>query len=216
MKKIMWMLGLCLILSVKSEGQIIGAVIIKVIKTIDLAIQKQQNKVIWLQNAQKTMENTMSKLKLDEITDWVSKQKELYADYYQDLKKVKDVITYYKRIKDITEKQISLVEAYKRAFSLFKSDNHFTPDEIEYMGKVYSGILSASVDNLDQMYMVISSFTTTMTDEARLAIINKAADALDKNYRDLTQFTTQNKMLSLHRSRDQQEVDVVRALYGIR
>jgi hypothetical protein len=55
-----------------------------------------------------------------------------------------------------------------------------------------------------------------MTDAARLAIINKAADALDKNYRDLTQFNTQNKLLSLHRSKDQQEVDVVRALYGIK
>lgn len=216
MKKITWILVLCLCISVKSEGQLIGTVVKKVIKAIDLAIQRQQNKVIWLQNAQKTLENTMSKLKLNEITDWVSKQKELYDDYYQDLKKIKDVITYYKRVRDITEKQISLVEAYKRAIFLFRSDSHFTPKEIEYIAKVYSGILSASVDNLDQIYLVITSFTTTMTDEARLATINKAADALDKNYRDLTQFTTQNKLLSLHRSRDQQEVDVMRSLYGIR
>ncbi len=194
---------------------IIKEILIKVIKAIDLAIQKQQNKVIWLQNAQKTLENTMSKLKLDQITDWVSRQKELYADYYNDLRKVKDIITYYQRIKTISDKQVQLVEAYKRAFSLFKSDNHFTPEEIAYMGRVYTGILDASVNNLDQVFMVISSFTTTMTDEARLAIINKAADALDKNYRDLTQFNTQNKILSLHRSKDQQEVDVVRALYGI-
>lgn len=220
MKKILWMLALCFGLSmapVKSHAQIgiIKEILIKIIKAIDLAIQKQQNKVIWLQNAQKTLENTMSKLKLDQITDWVSRQKELYADYYNDLRKVKDIITYYKRIKGITEKQVLLVEAYKRAFGLFKSDDHFTPEEIEYMGRVYSGILEASVKNLDQVYLVISSFTTTMTDEARLAIINKAVDALDKNYRDLTQFNTQNKMLSLHRSRDQQEVDVIRALYGI-
>jgi hypothetical protein len=220
MKKIMWMLVLCFglcLAPVKSQAQvgIIKEILIKIIKAIDLAIQKQQNKVIWLQNAQKTLENTMSKLKLDQITDWVSRQKELYADYYEGLRKVKDIITYYQRIKAISEKQVQVVEAYKRAFNLFKSDNHFTVDEIAYMEKVYAGILDASVKNLDQVYMIISSFTTTMTDEARLAIINKAADALDKNYRDLTQFNTQNKILSLHRSKDQQEVDVVRALYGI-
>jgi len=218
MKKIVWMLVLCFGLSmapVKSDAQIIKAILIKIIKAIDLAIQKQQNKVIWLQNAQKTLENTMSKLKLAQITDWVSRQKELYADYYNDLRKVKDIITYYQRIKTISEKQVHLVEAYKRAFGSFKSDHHFTPEEIAYMEKVYAGILDASVKNLDQVNMVISSFTTTMTDEARIAIINKAADALDKNYRDLTQFNTQNKILSLHRSKDQQEVDVVRALYGI-
>jgi hypothetical protein len=220
MKRKVWMLTVCIglcLAPVKSHAQIviIKEILIKVIKAIDLAIQKQQNKVIWLQNAQKTLENTMSKLKLDQITDWVNKQKELYQDYYDDLKKVKDVITYYQRIKTISQKQVQLVEAYKRAFNLFRSDNHFTLEEIAYMEKVYSGILDASVKNLDQVYMVISSFTTTMTDEARLAIINKAADALDKNYRDLTQFNTQNKILSLHRSKDQQEVDIVRALYGI-
>lgn len=221
MKKFVFVMVLSfgLILSpVKSQAQIsiIKEVLIKIIKAIDLAIQKQQNKVIWLQNAQKALENTMSKLKLDQITDWVKKQKELYQEYYEDLKKVKDVITYYHRIKSLTEKQVQLVEAYKRAFALFKSDSHFTAEEIEYMGRVYAGILDASVDNLDQIHLVISSFTTSMTDEARLAIINKAADAIDKNYRDLTRFTTQNKLLSLQRSKDLREVEVVRALYGIR
>ena len=220
MKRKLWMLAVCLGLSlapIKSHAQIgiIKEILIKVIKAIDLAVQKLQNKTIGLQNAQKALENAMSKLKLDQITDWVNRQKDLYQGYYDDLKKVKDVIVYYQRIKTISEKQVQLVQAYKRAFNLFKSDNHFTVDEIAYMEKVYAGILEASVNNLDQVYMVISSFTTTMTDEARLAIINKAADALDKNYRDLTQFNTQNKILSLHRSKDQQEVDVVRALYGI-
>jgi len=55
-------------------AEIIKAAVKKVIKAVDLQIQRNQNKVIWLQNAQKTLENTMSKLKLDEITDWVDKQ----------------------------------------------------------------------------------------------------------------------------------------------
>ena len=42
---------------------------------VDLQVQRIQNKTIWLQNAQKTLENEMSKLKLDEITDWVQKNK---------------------------------------------------------------------------------------------------------------------------------------------
>jgi hypothetical protein len=49
--------------------EIIKAAIIKVIKAADLQIQRLQNKTIWLQNAQKTLENKMSQLKLDEIKD---------------------------------------------------------------------------------------------------------------------------------------------------
>lgn len=66
-----------------------------VIKAIDLRIQRLQNKTIWLQNAQKQLENVLSKVKLDEISNWTQKQKELYKEYYDELAKVKSIITYY-------------------------------------------------------------------------------------------------------------------------
>src|SRR5437762_2640643 len=119
MKKLIIIL-LCLITVMPVRSQLIGSVITAAIKAIDLQIQKLQNKTIWLQNAQKAVENTMAKLKLDEITQWVQKQQELYAQYYDELKKVRDIIAWYHRIKDITQKQLQLVAAYKRAYSLFK------------------------------------------------------------------------------------------------
>ena len=69
--------------------EIIRQGIKKVIIAVDLKIQRLQNKTIWLQNAQKTIENTMSKLRLDEIGDWVERQRKLYADYFDELHKVK-------------------------------------------------------------------------------------------------------------------------------
>ncbi|PHK25219.1 conjugal transfer protein TraI, partial [Nostoc linckia z16] len=74
----------------------------KVIKAIDLKIQKLQNKTIQLQNVQKQIENTLSKLKLDEISDWAQKQKDLYSKYYNELKEVKAIVSQYQRIRDIT------------------------------------------------------------------------------------------------------------------
>ena len=73
----------------------------KVIKAIDLKVQRLQNQTIWLQNTQKVIENSMSELHLNEITDWVQKQKDLYSDYYKGLAEVKSVITYYHQVKDI-------------------------------------------------------------------------------------------------------------------
>lgn len=186
-----------------------------VINAMDLAVQRLQNKTIWLQNAQKTLENTMSKLKLDEITGWVEKQRNLYKDYFDELKKVKSLIAYYQRIKSITEKQLRLVETYKRGFTLFKKDKHFSDREIEYMGKVYTGIINESLKNLDQIFLVINSFSTQMTDAKRLEIINSAADRIDQNFTDLQQFNTQNQLLSLQRAKDLREIELVKALYGI-
>jgi len=196
-------------------AEIIKAAVKKVIKAVDLQIQRLQNKTIWLQTAQKTLENTMSKLKLDEITDWVDKQKTLYKDYYEELQKVKAIISYYKRIKEITEKQVHLVEEYKRAWGLFKQDKHFTADELSYMGSVYSGILDESVKNLDQIFIVINSFQTQMSDAKRLEIINAAADRIDVNYNDLKTFNQQGVVISLQRAKAQNDVDVVKKLYGL-
>lgn len=187
----------------------------KVIKAIDLRIQKLQNKTIWLQNAQKKLENTLSKLKLDEISNWTQKQKDLYKNYYDELMKVKSIITYYQRIRDITQKQVRLVHEYERAWSVFQKDNHFNVDELVYMQKVYSGILNESMKNIDQIFLILDSFTTQMSDAKRLEIINTAADQIDANYDDLMLFNRQNVLLSLQRAKTKNDVDAVKKFYGI-
>ncbi|MFH7001167.1 conjugal transfer protein TraI [Flavobacterium plurextorum] len=195
--------------------EIVKAVTKKVIKAIDLGIQRLQNKTIWLQNAQKQVENTLSKLKLNEISDWTKKQRDLYKDYYEELQKVKSIITYYQRIKEISTKQTRLIEEYERAWRLFKKDESFKVSELEYMEKVYDGILEESMKNIDQIFLIIDSFTTQMSDLKRLEIINKAADQIDSNYNDLRLFNQQNVLLSLQRAKTDADVNKVKQFYGI-
>src|SRR6476661_4460553 len=111
MKKMMLMLILCMGLTIAPTQKshafvwvVIRAAIIKAIKAMDLAVQRLQNKTIWLQNAQKTMENTMSKLQLDQITDWVAKHKEQYTQYFDELHKVKAAISGYTKVREIMQK----------------------------------------------------------------------------------------------------------------
>ena len=194
---------------------IIKQAIKKVIIAVDLKIQRLQTKTIWLQNAQKVAENTMSKLKLDQITDWVQKQKDLYQNYFNELWEVKDVLSNYHRIKEITRQEIALVKEYHQAWNGVQQDGHFTPDEVLYIGQVYTGIIDASLKNLDQIALVINSFTTQMTDAKRMEIINRAADAMQTNLNDLRSFNSQNILLSLQRSKDENDVAVVKKMYGL-
>lgn len=189
--------------------------ITKIIKAVDLQIQRMQNKTIWLQNAQKVIENAMSKLKLAEIADWTERQRAQYQQYFDELWKIKTAISYYKRIKEITEKQVRLVKEYERAWGMVRADKHFTVDEISYMGKVYSGILNESIKNVDQLLLVINAFKTQMSDQKRLEIINAAGDKVDENYDDLLRFNKQNALLSLSRAKTDYDVIMVRRLYGI-
>lgn len=195
--------------------EVIKAGITKVIKAVDLKIQRLQNKVIWLQDAQKVLENKMSELKLTEIKDWVEKQKNLYADYFDELWKIKDAISTYQRVKEIIQKQISLVNEYSKAFALSKQDKNFTPGEITYMYNVYSGILDESVKNIEQVQLVVNAFVTQMSDGKRLEIINIASDNIDQNLADLRQFNQENIKISLQRAKDKNDIDAVKKLYGI-
>lgn len=223
MKKIgmIVLVGMVGVLSVdRAEAQMPIAEIIKqgikkVIIAVDLKVQRLQNKTIWLQNAQKELENVLSKTKLNDISGWVKKQKDLYGDYFDELWKVKNAITLYHRVKEIGEKQVAMVNSYKQAYRLFRQDSHFTPDELDYMGKVYSGMIDESLKNVDQLFLVVNAMTTQMSDAERIDIINAAGDAIDKTYNDMQTFNNESKLLSLHRSKDAGEIAVVKALYGL-
>lgn len=194
---------------------IIKKAIIWVIKAVDLIIQRIQNRTIGLQNAQKELENILSKMKLKEISEWTEKQKEQYRKYYEELSKVKSLISYYLRIKEITVMQAEIVKEYRRVWELFRNDQNFTAQELVYMEKVYGGILDESVKNIDQITLVLKSFTTKMADAKRLEIINHAADQVEKNYDDLKLFNQQNMLLSLQRSKTQQDAEAIKRIYGL-
>lgn len=196
-------------------GSVISSTVGRVIRAIDLEVQRLQNQTIWLQNAQKALENQLSKLKLAEISEQTQKQKDLFDSYYKELQTVKSIIAYYGRIKDMTEKQAALVSQYNHAWSLLRTDQHFSAAELEYMQKVYSGILQESVKNLDEILVIINSFKTQMTDAKRLELIDKAADRIDTNQSDLKEFNNQNYTLSMQRAKDENEVLTLKRYYGI-
>ena len=218
MKKIIVVLAL--LISVNSNAQIpileiIKAGIKKVIVAVDLKIQRLQNKTIWLQNAQKTLENAMSKTKLTEISSWVEKQRKLYDDYFQELWKIKSALTYYHRVKDIIENQVAMVNEYKSAWAVFRQDKNFTAEELEYMFTVYTGMMDESLKSLDQLFLVVNAFATQMSDAKRLEIINAAASTIEQGFMDLKDFNNQHKTISIQRSVEKGDIDYVKKLYGL-
>jgi hypothetical protein len=196
-------------------ADIIKQAVVKVIKAFDLMIQRLQNESIALQNAQKILENTLSKLKLAEIAEWTDKHREMYRKYYDELWKVRSALATYHRIAGIVQRQKQIVEQYSFTWQMVRQDKHFSQSEIDYMYRVYTGILNESIENIDQVLLVINSFKTQMSDSKRLEIINTAADDIDRNYNDLQKFNTENIMLSIARSKDEAEIRAVKKLYDI-
>ena len=224
MKRFVLITGLLLTLGfampIRAEGQfviadVIKLVVQKVINAIDLAVQQVQNKTIVLQNVQKELENIMSKLQLDDISHWVEKQRKLYEAYYTELWQVKQIISDYDKVKDIIRLQAKLVSEYTHAYDLFKRDKHFSSTELDHMFQVYTGILSESLKNVDEVLLVVSSLVTQMDDAARMEIISKAEKGVQKNYNDLQRFNHENLQISLQRGVELNDLGTLKDLYGI-
>lgn len=196
--------------------EIIKAAVVKVIKAVDLKIQRMQNKTIWLQNAQKELENQMSKLKLKEISDWNEKQRKQYEEYYQELWRVKNALASYKKVRKVTERQLHIVEEYKRAWTLLQKDRNFSAQELGYMYKVYSGMLTESLRNLDQLMLVVNSFRTQMSDGKRLELISTVDRDMEATLNDLRKFSDRNFRLSVSRSASQLEAQRLKLMYGLK
>lgn len=207
-------------LSINSQAQdpiieAVKAATKKIIRAVDLQVQRLQNNTIDLQNVQKQLENILSKLKLEEIADWTNRQKELYQEYFDELWRVKSILAYYRLFSDIVGKQKQLFLEYKQAYTLVTDDPFFSDNERDFIYGIYSNILSASIQNIDDIVTIMQSFSVQMSDADRLETINKANDALDEQLTALRDFNQRNNLLSKQRAQSMQQLEKLRRLYGI-
>src|SRR5579859_438675 len=186
-----------------------------VIEAIDVGVQKAQNAVIDLQNAEKEIENDLSQTQLGQIANWTQQQKDLYSNYFTELWKVKTVITDFRKITSIIASQAQLVSEYKTAYAQVKRDPHFTPSEVGYIYNVLTGIINESIQNIDQITKLLESFTVQMSDADRMRLIQHASDNIQLEISNLRAFNNQNAALSLQRATDQNDLNAVKQLYGL-
>jgi hypothetical protein len=180
----------------------VSLIVAKVIKAIDLKVQKLQNETIWLQQAQSLAENELSKMKLSEITGWQQQLNDLYAGYFAELKQVKTTVTGMAQVKRIVEMQRSVVFEYGR----FAKDGN---SKIQY-----DALLNSSMDILQTLYAVLSS-QYSMKDAERISMISTLRDAMNRCLINIQTLNKQQVELVATRARMQADLQFVKKLNGL-
>lgn len=140
----------------------------------------------------------------------------LHKGFLDALLEVSPAVRKYQRIKDIISYQIRIVKDYKSAFAQFKEDKQFTPQEIEYLGKVYGNLLGQSLKGLEELYMVITAGELRMSDDERLQAIDRIYEAIVDQFSFLKEFNSNTALLSLQRKTEATEVKMSRIIYGMK
>ena len=205
MKK--WMLVIVLMIrgaSLRAQSiDPVSLVIAKVIKAIDLQVQKLQNQTIWLQQAQQVAEHELSKVKLDEIADWQTKQKELYADYFEELNRVKTVIKSLPQVKQILNMQSQIVTEY----------NRFAKDKTQQAS--IDELLGLSRDIVQSLEQVTSGGVLSMKDADRAMFLYTLRDGMSECLDSMKGLNKQQVRLTASRLGVQADKKLLKTLNGI-
>lgn len=139
----------------------------------------------------------------------------LHQVFIDGLMQVSPLVRKYKKIADIISSQAQLVKEYKTAFSRFKTSSLFNATEIKYMSNVYDNLFNKSLQNLDELAMIITAGKLRMSDDERINAIDKIYQDIGDKLIFLRTFNKENNMLAIQRGREIVDTKVSKKLNGL-
>jgi len=139
----------------------------------------------------------------------------LHEAFLDGLMLISPEVKKYARVAEIITNQKDIISEYKRALKAFKVTNLLNDRELEYLSRVYSGLLSQSMSNLDELAMVLTAGSLRMSDEERLSAIDRIfKDTADK-LTFLRSFNEQTGALVVQRKSALADMKGTKALFKI-
>lgn len=139
----------------------------------------------------------------------------LHSVYLNGLLSITPAVRNYGRVPEIISQQASLISEYKSAYNRFKQSGAFSAGELNYMGSVYSQLISQSLQNLDELTNVLTAGKLRMSDEERIKAINRIYLSSTDKLQFLRYFNRQGTLLNIQRSKDIGNSRTLKQLYGI-
>ncbi|SFB50002.1 hypothetical protein [Algoriphagus aquimarinus] len=137
----------------------------------------------------------------------------IHEVFLDGLLQVNPTVKNYYKVAEIIRFQIKLVNDYKSAFSRLKSSRQFTSNEISYLSSVYSNLFKQSLQQLDELTLVLTTNSLRMSDEERLAAIDQIHRDMQDKLIFLTAFNQETQVLAISRFKANQELNGIRNLY---
>ncbi|MFZ1527636.1 MAG: TerB family tellurite resistance protein [Ferruginibacter sp.] len=139
----------------------------------------------------------------------------LHDAFLNALLQVSPTVKKYKRVADIISCQSQIVKEYRSAFNRFKSTNLFNSSEITYMEDVYKNLFNKSLQNLDELGMVLTAGKLRMSDDERIAAIDRIYKDISDKLVFLRSFNNEGSVLAVQRGREMVDTKLSEKLNGL-
>lgn len=106
----------------------------------------------------------------------------LHRDFFGSFGKVNPHISNSAKVADIIAFQIYIIRNLKEVHNFCRNNRNFTPEEVRYVGEVYSSMLYLSDVSISELVSIIRTDKSEMQDDARIKRIDQLYDdTLDKH-----------------------------------
>lgn len=137
----------------------------------------------------------------------------LHKVFLDGLSDVSPAVKKYKRISDIIDYQLRIVNDSKKVLQQFRSDKQFNTTELNYLATVYDNLIRQTLKHVEELLLVVTAGKLRMSDDERLAAIDRIFVSVESQYSFVREFSNSTKLLSLQRKSEQQQIDRMRLLH---
>ena len=130
----------------------------------------------------------------------------LHKVFMDGLAQVNPNVRNYNRVGEIVRLQALIMQNYRRTFRQFTDSGVYTMEELDYLSAVYQNLFKLSLRNLDEVILLITSGSLTMSDKERIQSIDRIHSETDSMFRFLLTFNKDVKLLGHKRVKQKADV----------
>ena len=138
----------------------------------------------------------------------------LHKAFLDKLLQVSPAVRNYKRVADIVEYQVELVQEYSRHKNRLTSSGLFNGQELSYFNRVYDKLIDESLRDLDELTGVLTAGKLRMSDQERLEAIDRIYASVQQKLLFLRDFNSDTSVLAIQRAKEARDVKAIRLLTG--
>jgi len=137
----------------------------------------------------------------------------LHKTFLDALMEVSPTVRNYKKVAEIIQYQVQLVQEYSSAFNRFKGSGDFNNAEIGYLERIYDNLFDQSLRNLDELTVVITAGKLRMSDSERLETIDRIHADMQDKLLFLRDFNNNTTVLAVQRAKERNDAEAIRSIY---
>ena len=139
----------------------------------------------------------------------------LHRDFFGSLEIVNPKIKTYTRVADIIAYQVRIVKNISTTIKNLKESGQFNVDELDYCKAVFENLLDGCLENMDELYLVITSDELQMTDDERIKRIDQLYTDMQDKYSFYQSFSEECSVLAMQRLSEQVGIIMSKKLNGL-